>query len=267
MAVKELTRTTFQPQDLKFRVLGPLEVTHLDSSCTPTAPKVRSVLALLILRANHVVDTNSIIEELWGEKPPRSAITTAQTYIYHLRRLFDRQVGESVDELFITRPPGYALRISPDQLDLNDFERLTKKGRQLLSENRPADAAQALSEALRLWSGPALANVSPGRLLEGTVAHLEEERVHAIQLRIEADLQLGRHRALIAELRSLVSRYPLNEWFHGKLILALSRSGRRGESLQAYQALRQTLDRELGLAPSPELQKLQHDVLSVGSSA
>lgn len=265
MLTKESARATFHPHQLSFRVLGPLEVTHLDSSCTPTAPKVRSVLALLVLRANHVVDTTSIIEELWGEYPPRSAITTAQTYIYHLRRLFVRELGEHADELFVTRPPGYALRIAEGQLDLDEFEQLTRQGRQMLAANRPAEAAQVLRQALQLWRGPALANVTSGRILEGRVAHLEEERIHATQLRIEADLQLGRHRALIAELRSLVSLYPLNEWFHGKLILALSRSGRRGESLQAYQALRRILDQELGLAPSPELQRLQHDVLSLGS--
>src|SRR5437868_5464216 len=116
MLLKEPTRETFQPQNLRFRVLGPLEVIHLDDTCTPTAPKVRSVLALLALRANHVVDTTSIIEELWGESPPRSAITTAQTYIYHLRRLFVREVGESADKLFITRPPGYTLRVAQGQL-------------------------------------------------------------------------------------------------------------------------------------------------------
>ncbi|MEV5374532.1 AfsR/SARP family transcriptional regulator [Streptomyces nondiastaticus] len=267
MPLKEQTQEVFRPQDLKFRVLGPLEVTHLEASCTPTAPKVRGVLALLILSGNHVVDTTSIIEELWGEHPPRSAITTAQTYIYHLRRLFDREAGTSADELFITRPPGYVLKIEPGQLDLDDFKRLTRQGRQLLSGNRPGEAAQVLRQALQLWRGPALANVASGPLLEGSVAHLEEERIHATQLRIEAELQLGRHRALIAELRSLVVRYPLNEWFHGKLILALSRSGRRGESLQAYQALRRILDQELGLAPSQELQQLQHDVLSLETSA
>ncbi|MFJ9775888.1 BTAD domain-containing putative transcriptional regulator [Kitasatospora sp. NPDC101157] len=265
MLLKESANAVHPLHDLKFRVLGPLEVSHHDSSCTPSAPKVRSVLALLIMRANHVVDTTSIIEELWGEHPPRSAITTAQTYIYHLRRLFNREIGRHADELFITRPPGYALQIRPGQTDLDDFVRLTRKGRQLLCENRPAEAAQALQSALQLWRGPALANVSPGRLLEGSVAHLEEERVHAIQLRIEADLQLGSHRELIAELRSLVAQYPLNEWFHGKLILALSRSGRRSESLQAYQTVRHILDQELGLAPSPELQQLQHEVLSLGT--
>ncbi|KOG19154.1 hypothetical protein ADK35_20515 [Streptomyces viridochromogenes] len=256
-----------QTHQLGFRVLGPLEVVHHGASCTPTAPKVRSVLALLVLRANHVVDTGSIIEELWGENPPRSAVTTAQTYIYHLRRLFLRDVGKRADELFLTRPPGYTLRLAPGQLDLEEFEELTRRGRRLLSEKRLAEAVLVLRRALDLWRGPALANVSPGPLLESSIAHLEEQRIQVTQLRIEADMQLGHHHDLIAELRSLVARYPLNEWFHGKLILALSRAGRRGESLQAYQALRHILDRELGLAPSPELQSLQRDVLALGAQA
>ncbi|MEU4349652.1 AfsR/SARP family transcriptional regulator [Streptomyces sp. NPDC023838] len=267
MPMKGSVVQEIQPRDLKFRVLGPLEVLQDDLSCTPTAPKVRGVLALLILRANHVVDTTSFIEELWGERPPRSAVTTAQTYIYHLRKLFAREVGPRAEELFITRPPGYLLNIGQGQLDLHDFERLTSRGRALLAAGKPAEAGQVLRQALQLWRGPALANVPAGRLLEGSIAHLEEERIHATQLRIEADLQLGRHRALIAELRSLVTLYPLNEWFHGKLILSLSRSGRRGESLQAYESLRRILDRELGLAPSPELQRLQRDALTLGTTA
>lgn len=267
LLLKDSDPDIFQPSAFTFRVLGPLEVLHGDLTCTPTAPKVRGVLALLILRANHVVDTTSFIEELWGERPPRSAVTTAQTYIYHLRKLFAREAGPKGEELFVTRPPGYVLTVGERQVDLYEFEQLTRQGRTLLADGKPAEAAQVLRRALQLWRGPALANVSAGRLLEGSVAHLEEERIHATQLRIEADLQLGRHRALIAELRSLVTLYPLNEWFHGKLILALSRSGRRGESLQAYQSLRQILDRELGLAPSPELQSLQREALTLGTSA
>ncbi len=256
-----------QAIDLRFNVLGPLEVFNGERVCTPTAPKVRGVLALLLLRANRLVETRSLIEELWGECPPQSAVTTAQTYIYHLRKLFARVAGPDAEQIFLTRAPGYLIDIAEGQLDLQVFDRLTQQGRTLLAAGRPAEAVQVLERALGLWRGPMLANVTVGRLLEGSVAHVEEQRIQAIQLRIEANLQLGRHRELIAELRSLTALYPLNEWFHGKLMLALSRAGRRSESLQVYQRLRHTLDEELGLAPSPELQRLQHEVLELGTAS
>ncbi|GAA3726073.1 AfsR/SARP family transcriptional regulator [Streptomyces tremellae] len=261
----EKIQETLRSRQISLRVLGPLEVVCGDETCIPSAPKVRSVLALLALKANQVVDTSTIIEELWGENPPRSAVTTAQTYIYHLRRLFVREVGPKADELFITRPPGYTLHVAAGNVDLDEFEVLARRGRRLLAQKQYDEASLILRTALRRWRGPALANVSPGRILEGNITHLEEQRLLVTQLCIEADLQLGRHHDLIAELRGLVALHPLNEWFHGKLILALSRAGRRGESLHAYQELRRILDHELGLRPSVEVQKIQHDVLMLGS--
>ncbi len=249
-------------EDLRFNVLGPVEVFHRGRLCTPTAPKVRGVLALLLMRANRLVETSALIEELWGDRPPQSAVTTTQTYIYHLRKLFAREIGPEGERIFVTRPPGYLVEIGAGQLDMHVFEHQVEQGRNLLATGRPAEAAQLLAQALRLWRGPALANVAVGQLLEGSVANLEEQRLQATQLRIEACLQLGRHRELIAEMRTLVAQHPLNEWFHAKLILALSRSGRRSESLAVYQHLRHTLDQELGLSPSQELQRLQHEVLT-----
>jgi DNA-binding SARP family transcriptional activator len=115
-----------------------------------------------------------------------------------------------------------------------------------------------------MWRGPALADVMLGRRLSERVIPLEEERLHVLQLRIQADLQRGLHRALIGELKSLVAAHPLNEWFSEKLISALSHAGRRSEALQAYQKLRHTLNEELGLEPGPELQRLHHEVLAAG---
>jgi DNA-binding SARP family transcriptional activator len=157
--------------------------------------------------------------------------------------------------------------VAPDQLDAHVFERLVAEGRTLLADGQFEAAAQGLRGALSLWRGPALANITPGRLLEGHVAHLEELRIRAIELRIQAESALGRHRELIPDLRALVAAHPLNEWLHGRLIDALYRAGRRGEALLAYQNLRATLNEELGLEPSAELQRLQRQVLTAGQPA
>jgi DNA-binding SARP family transcriptional activator len=250
---------------MHFGILGALEMTHDNRVCTPTAPKVRWTLALLLVRANRIVGMDAIIEELWGNESPRSAVTTAQTYIYQLRKCFDREsAGGPEASLLETRPPGYLLRLAPDQIDATIFERLVAEGRMLLEDGQPEAAAPLLRQALGLWRGPVLANITPGRLLEGHVAHLEELRLRAIELRIQAESQLGRYRELIPELRSLVAAHPLNEWLHGRLIDALHRAGRRGEALLAYRNLRQTLNEELGLEPSGELQRLQRQVLGAG---
>lgn len=251
----------------RFKVLGTLRVTNGDRDCTPTPPKMRSVLALLLLSANRVIQMDSLIEELWGDSSPRSAVTTVQTYIYHLRRLF---AAERCDppggQLLLTKQGGYLFQIEADQVDAKIFERLVQQGRRLLEENRPEASAAILEEALAMWTGPALADVSAGNLLQAHAIHLEERRINALELRIEADIRLGRERELIAELRSLVCSHPLNEWFHGQLIQVLGHSGRRSEALHAYQSLRTILREELGVDPSPELQKLQHRLLSVGAS-
>jgi DNA-binding SARP family transcriptional activator len=250
---------------LRFQILGPLEVFDGDRVCTPKPPKVARVLALLLLRANQVVAMDALIEELWGETPPLSAVGTAQTYIYQLRKILDPR-GEHTarGEWLVTKPPGYMMRASLDQLDATAFEALTQKGRQMLEEGYPQQAAQLLRRALDLWTGPSLADVRRGPLLEAHAIHLDEQRMRALELRIQADAELGRHRELIGEMRSLVASHPLNEWFHGQLIIALSHSGRRGEALQAYQDLRQLLSNQLGLDPQPELQRLHQEVLSHG---
>lgn len=252
---------------LNFKVLGPLQVVNSQGVfCTPTAPKVRQVLALLLLRENQVVPVDSLIEELWGEEPPQSAVTTAQTYIYQLRRAFGRSaVTPGRTEWLITTPPGYLMYATAEQVDANSFHDLSWQGRQLLDGGRTEEAAAALRRALDLWSGPCLANVLTGRHLQAHAVHLEEERLRTLELRILADATLGRHHELIGELRGLVAAHPLNEWFHGQLIAALSRCGRRSEALHAYQSLRRVLHDQLGLDPQPELQRLQREVLTSGA--
>lgn len=248
---------------MQFNILGPMEVLHESRICTPTAPKARNTLALLLSRANQIVEIPALIDELWSDNPPRSAVTTAQTYIYQLRKMLCRAVGdEAAARLLVTQAPGYGLRVDVDRIDAQVFERLTEQGKRLLAMNRPEEAARHLHEALVLWRGPAMADVTTGRRLEAHVVQLEEMRLTALQLRVQADVRLGRHAELVPELRALVAAHPLNEWFHAQLIACLSHSGRRGEALQAYQSLRRLLDDELGLRPSLPLQRLQQHLLS-----
>ncbi|MGF7236699.1 MAG: AfsR/SARP family transcriptional regulator [Frankia sp.] len=246
-----------------FKILGGLEIIQDGRSLTPSPPKVRRVLALFVLRAGQVVLPDSLIEELWGRQPPKSAVTTMQTYVYHLRKMFNEEHLETPEgELLVTRLPGYVLRIPSESIDFQVFERLVDDGQNELGNGRPERAAATLRRALDLWNGPVLANVSLGTVLEGHVIRLEERRINALQLRIQADLQMGRHGDLVGELRSLAATYPLNEWFHSKLISALAYSGRRSEALHAYQNMRTVLREELGLDPSPDLQQLQREVLA-----
>ncbi|GLZ36616.1 AfsR/SARP family transcriptional regulator [Actinokineospora sp. NBRC 105648] len=248
---------------MRFNTLGPLEVLHNGQYINPTAPKACNTLALLLCRANEVVEIPALIDELWSDNPPRSAVTTTQTYIYQLRKMLGRALGDDADgPRLVTRAPGYRLRIDEDLIDARVFERRAREGKRLLAAGRAAEASRRLQEALDLWRGPALADVRTGRVLEAHVVRLEETQLGTLQLRVQADMQLGRFRELVPELRSLVAAHPLNEWLHAQLIKCLSHSGRRGEALQAYQALRVVLDEELGLAPSLPLQRLQQNVLS-----
>ncbi|MEU6071509.1 MULTISPECIES: AfsR/SARP family transcriptional regulator [Streptomyces] len=252
-------------------ILGTLAVREKGVSITPTAPKPRQVLALLALGADQVVHVDTLSEELWGAKPPRSARPTLQTYILQLRELItvalesgDAEESRSAKDVLLTVPGGYLLKSGGGTSDVREFERLAGMGYRAMDAEDYPGAAQRLREALALWTGPALADVHAGTHLETQTKRLEESRLCALDQRIEADLRLGRHRELLAELTVLVSRYPTHESLCGQYMLALYRSGRRGEALDAYQRLRATLVRTLGLEPSPALGKLQRSILMAG---
>jgi DNA-binding SARP family transcriptional activator len=246
-------------------LLGPLEIMSGTRELTPTAPKVRQVLALLALRQNRIVQTTELIDELWGARPPRSALTTLQTYIYLLRKIFSDR-GPANSQVLCTKPYGYLLAMPPESLDQWRFEQLAMEGRAAVNDGQPEQAAQVLSRALSLWRGPALADVCVGELLAAHAIRLDEDRLQALELRLEADLQLGRHQELISELKAVTAAHPLHEGLHAKLMLTLYRSGRRHEALELYQRLRKVLVRELGLEPSTELRGLHQAVLAADPS-
>ncbi len=248
---------------MKFNLLGPFEITtDTGEPCTRPTPKVYQVLALLLTRPQHVVPVSSFIRELWAENPPRSALTTLQTYIYHARKMFAHEgVIAPEESVLCTRAPGYLIHLDSDDLDSKRFEKLIELGQRELDLGFAESAAGHLRQATDLWRGPALVNISTGFLLNEHIAYLEGLRIRAFELRIEAVKRLDQRREIIPELLALTQAHPLNEWFHAQLIECLSLSGRRAEALEAYHRLRRSLAEELGLEPSPEVQRLHHEVL------
>ncbi|WP_067975119.1 AfsR/SARP family transcriptional regulator [Nocardiopsis trehalosi] len=246
-------------QEFRFSLLGPVRVTAGGTEHPLRGPKANALLALLLLNRSHVVDVATLVDELWEHDPPRHAVSTVRTHVYHLRRALG---AAGVGGVLATRPPGYTAEIGPDRLDTEVFTRLVADGRRALAAGRHRDAADSSAAALRAWRGRPLENVAGGRLLRGHVRRLEELRVQALEQRVEARMRMGEHRALVPELRDLVAAHPLNEWFHARLIEALHRSGRRADALVAFLEVREVLDAELGVPPSAELHALQHSILA-----
>jgi DNA-binding SARP family transcriptional activator len=228
---------------VEFRILGPLEVYEDGRAISLGGARQRALLAILLTRVNEVVSADRLIDELWGEHPPRTALNTLQYFVSQLRKALGA-------DRIVTRAPGYAIRVEPGELDLERFERLTADS-----------SAESLREALSLWRGPALADLSYEAFAQAEIARLEELRVVALERRIDADLLGGRHVELIGELESLVDEHPLRERLRGQLMLALYRGGRQADALAVYQATRRTLADELGLETSPALQELEKAIL------
>ena len=182
---------------------------------------------MLLLHPNEVVPADRLIEELWGEDSPERAAAALRVNVSRLRKALPADV-------LATRSPGYVLRVAPDELDLHRFERLVDEGRSLLARGLAADAAERLRDALSLWRGPALADVAYESFAQAAIARLEEIRLAAIELRVDADLALGRHDEVVGELETLVAAHPLRERLRRYLMTALYRSGRQAEALDAY---------------------------------
>ncbi|MFE0256723.1 BTAD domain-containing putative transcriptional regulator [Streptomyces sp. NPDC059010] len=201
-----------------------------------------------------------MMDELWGSSPPTSALATLQSYIYKIRKNVFEVLGGSGVSLH-TKANGYRLDIPAGILDVHGFEELIDQGRKALDGQDAETAAELLASALAFWRGAPLANVDPGDQLGLQITRFQERRKHALELRLEAELQLGRHRELIGELKTLCTNHPLDEGVHSKLMIALYRSGRRHEALEAYQTFRRGMIEELGLEPSPMLARLHTALL------
>ena len=239
----------------QFSLLGPLSLTLDGAPIALGGQKRRALLAVLLLDANHVVSRDRLIDALWGEDPPDTARNTIQVYVSQLRKLLPEGVLE-------TAAPGYRLVVEPEAVDLFEFMRLSEEGRTALGAGDAPGAADALEAALALWRGAPLADFAWEPFAQTEIVRLEELRLAALEDRIEADLSLGRHGQLIAELERLVAEHPLRERLRGQLMLALYRSGRQADALAVYQRARRTMVDELGIEPGESLRRLERSILA-----
>ncbi|MER6441642.1 MULTISPECIES: AfsR/SARP family transcriptional regulator [unclassified Streptomyces] len=252
---------------MRIQVLGPLSAEVNGGSIVPSAGKPRQILSLLALYPGRVMPVPTLMEEIWATQPPQSALTTLQTYILQLRRRLGTAMGPGAPggakEVLATRHGGYLLQIPPDSVDVHQYDRLTREGQTAFEHGDDEVSAARFREALGLWQGPALVDVRLGPVLEIEVVRLEESRLVTVERRIDADLRLGRHAELIAELIELTARHPQHEGLHSQAMVALYRSGRQASALEVYRRLRVRLIEDLGVEPSPQLQRLHQAVLTV----
>jgi class 3 adenylate cyclase/DNA-binding SARP family transcriptional activator len=246
-----------------FLLLGPLEARQAGRPLRLGSIKHRMLLAKLLVHANQVVSTDELIDTVWGEQPPPTVRQSLQNHVASLRRVIEPS-GEPTTppRTLRTRDPGYLLQLDPEQLDLQRFRRLLDEGRGALANGEPTTAVRLLHEALSLWRGPVLADVVAAGGSWPELVGIDEERLAALEVRLQADLALGRHLELIGELEGLVRQYPLREQLHGQLMLALYRCGRQADALGAYRAARRILVDELGIEPSIGLQRLEQAILA-----
>lgn len=243
---------------MDFRILGPLEVRDGDRRVELGGPRPRALLAILILDAGSVIPADQLVDELWGEAPPKSAPHLLHVYVSSLRKAFGLGGGR---ERLVTRAPGYQLEADDDEIDACRFERLLGAGRRALAAGDAAWASETLREALALWRGPALADFTYEPFAQAEIARMEELRVVAREDRIEAELALGHEPEVIGELEALIAESPFRERPRAQLMLALYRSGRQAEALEVYREARRVLLDELGIEPGPSLKRLEQAIL------
>ncbi|WLQ32275.1 BTAD domain-containing putative transcriptional regulator [Streptomyces castrisilvae] len=241
---------------VRFRVLGPVEILIRDKPVPLRAGRQQTVLSMLLLEANHVVGTDRLIDAVWGDDPPTTAGSQIQICVSALRRILAEAGG-----IIETRAPGYLIRLSPDQLDMQVFQDTVTEAGRVSRAGEVAEAAALLRDALALWSGNALASVT-SRLVRAKAARLDQTRLSVYEECLDRELQLGRHRELVTELMTLVSQNPLRERLCGQLMLSLYRSGRQAEALEVYRTARTELVDQLGIEPGEELRRLERAILA-----
>jgi WD40 repeat protein/DNA-binding SARP family transcriptional activator len=245
---------------VRFRILGPIELSDGERPLTVGGPRQLALLAYLLLHANRAVSADQLIDALWAGQPAAGAVKRLQVAVTRLRKALDADPGRENSPLR-TVGGGYLLVVQPGELDAEVFQRRVEEGHQVLDDRRPADAAVVLRDALTLWRGPPLAEVAFADFAQPEVRRLEELRLRAAELAIEADLAAGRHRELLGEIEALVTEQPLRERPRAQHMLALYRSGRQAEALADFHAARRALLAELGVEPGPDLSSLHEAIL------
>ena len=250
----------------EIKVLGALEVSVNGTSVVPNASKPRHLLAILAMNVGKLVTSSTLKEELWSAKTPRTATSTLQTYVLHLRNLIREALPagqeSQVREILVTRPAGYILQVDAEMSDVVRYDRLATAGRAAGAAGDHARAERLLSEALELWRGPVLLDVTHGPQLEIEAMRLAERRLTDLTLRIDADLYLGRHHQVLGDLAALCARHPYMENFRAQFMLALYRSGRPGQALEVYHEMWTTIREHLGVDPSSPLRELHRAILA-----
>ncbi len=248
---------------MRFGILGPLQAVGDDGRELALGGRMpRAVLALLLLRANEVVSSDQLVEELWAGAPPASGAKGLHVHVSRLRRALAAGHSDPDGERLVTTAGGYVLRVGPEELDVQRCERLIGEGRSLLAAGRPDQALAALSGAVELWRGDVLADFQYDAFAQGEIARLGELRAAVLEERIAVEMLLGREAQVLGELERLVRDYPYRERLRGQLMLALYRTGRQAEALAAYRAARSALVDELGIEPSVELRQLHEAILA-----
>ncbi|MGB2874368.1 MAG: BTAD domain-containing putative transcriptional regulator [Gaiellaceae bacterium] len=242
---------------MEFRILGPLEVVEDGRPLALGNLKERMVLAVLLLHANEFVSRERLVDELWGASPPATARKAVNVYVSKLRKTLTRDDRDPI----ATADGGYRLSVDPDRLDAAQLQDLLATARERVATGELEAAAELLRQALALWRGTALAGLQPESHGRDEVAQLDELRLKALMDRIDCDLALGRHEEAVGELQVLVREHPLRERLRAQLMLALYRADRQAEALEVYQQAREVLVEELGIEPSPGLQRLQKGIL------
>jgi DNA-binding SARP family transcriptional activator len=236
--------------------MGPLEARVDGESVSLGGLRQRALLAILALHRGEVVSTDRLADQLWGERPPATALHTVQVFVSRLRAA----LGPASERL-VTRPPGYLIEVDLDGVDADRCEHLYSSARTALAVGKPADAAALLRQATGLWRGAPLAEFTYEPFAQATIARLEELRVSCQEELIEAELALGRHEQVVPQLEALVREHPFRERPRAQLMLALYRSGRQAEALEAFQLARRTLIDELAVEPSDALRELERAIL------
>jgi DNA-binding SARP family transcriptional activator len=247
---------------MRIDILGTLSLTGVNGKkFNIGSRKLRTVVALLALSPCTPVPIDELVEELWAERPVGNAPNALQANVARLRKLLETVSGRPGGELVRTSSGGYVLDVPPEDVDAHEFVTLADSGAKILQE-RPREAVDLLQRALRLWRGPALVDVPDGTRCRAGAGYLEERRLAAREDLVAARLSTGEERAVVSELRQLVAEHPERERLSEQLMLALYRTGRQTEALDAFHSLRNWLDEELGLQPNREVRGLYQAILS-----